>query len=439
MAASTGEAIRTELKKYGLIRVLGAPTATGTTSRLRDATRLVGAAALPSTAFNGCQVRISTTGGVAAGYQTFVDYLDQDLGDLYVSPLWDVAPTTAARYEIWRQGIDPDDVDRLRDEALTSICSQWGLFPVSLVTNPNWEVDTTNWDAGASATLARQGGTFPTEVWRATLLVTNDGSTVNGRAESLAITALQPGDRFYLYVPVSVRAGTATVVVRDITAGANVTLSGTATSTRRGWTGIEVTGSIPTGSDSIEIWLRGDEATAIVEWGPVFFHKEDARRMQLEARVDSREKVGPVYGLTNYPVQTSPDFGDEKLEEIMGVNPKQVNDAVFLQFDNPMTGRPYMYDERIYYTALSATYLTAAARAVGDAATTLCPLDYAAAATAKLIAEAMLIKAPHEADFYAGVLQLAENRLSKFERLYGPEQKGIQTRERTISVPYLRV
>lgn len=437
MPTSTGQAIREELQRYGLLRMIGQATATaGGANRLRDATRLAGAA-LPATAFNGCYVRASGSAGNVDGEQTLVDYLDPGVGDLYVVPSWSAAPDSSVTYEIWRQGIDPDDVDRLRDEALTSICSQWALTPISLVTNANWEVDTTSWDATTS-TLARQGGTFPTELWRASLLVTN--SDTNGRAESAPIYALQPTAQFYCYAPVSVRSGTARIIVRDITNSANIALTGTVTSTRRGWAGIEVTGTIPAGCDTIEVWLQGDEATAIAEWGPVFFHKQSTRRIQLPARVDAREKVGPVYAVLGIPSQgNSNDFGDEILHEVSGTNAKQVVDSVFVQFDTPLANQPYLFDERIYYTTLSATYLTAAARTVGDLATTLCPLDYAAAATAKLIAEQMMIKAPHEAEFYAMVAALAAQRLEKYERLYGPEPKAIQTRERTITIPTLGV
>ena len=438
MASSTGQAIREELQRYGLLRMLGQATATGTTARLRDATRLL-STTLPSTAFNGCYVRITALGGVADGEQVLVDYLDPDLGDLYVSPAWSVAPTSAATYEIWRAGIDPDDVDRLRDEALTSICSQWQPLPLSIVSNAAYYTDLTSWTA-TDAAQARQTVAFPTELWPASILVTN--SAGNGRSASASIFAIRASDYFYLYVPVSVRSGTAEIVVRDITNGANISLSGgSTTETRRGWSAFEVTGQVPATCDEIQVWLRGTEATAIVEWGPVFFYPQNARRIALEARVDTIEKVGPVYRMTRYPTATGGgSFAEEDREEVPDVRKIQVNDAVYFQFSaEPIRDAPYFYEERVYYTALSSAYFTAANRATGDAATTLCPLDYVTAATAKLIAEMMLFKAPHEADFYAGVVGLANSRLRNYERLYGPEPKPSLTLEREISIPYLRV
>lgn len=439
MASSTGEQIRQELRKYGLLRLLGQGTATaGGANRIRDTGRFSNTS-MPATAFDGCWVRLS--GGTNDGEIALVDYLDTANGDLYVTPSFSAAPTSSTTYEIWHAGIYPDDVDRARDEALTSVCSQWQRMPVSIVTNAAYLIDTTSWDAaadGAAPTLARQGGTFPTELWPATLLVTN--ASANGRAESLAITAVRASDYFYLYVPVSVRAGTARVIVRDITNGANISLNGTVAETRRGWSGIEVTGQIPATCDSIEIWLRGDEATAVVEWGPVFFTPQEFRTIQLPARLDSKEKVGPVYELTRYPTATGQGYwGENARRELTNIKKVQVNDAVYLEFSEDAFANdlPHLYDERVYYTALSSAYLATADRTTGDAATTLCPLDYAAAATAKLLCEQSL--AIFEDEFYTAKLILAERDLSKFEELYGPEVKGSLEREREIRIPYYKV
>ena len=433
MASSTGQQIREELQRYGLIRLLGQATATaGGTNRLRDATRLA-SAGLPSSAFDDCYVRASGTAGNVDGEVVKVDYLDQDLGDLYVSPVWSAAPDSSVTYEIWRAGIHPDEVDRFRDEALTSICSQWQLLPVSHVNNAAYYVDTTDWTA-SSSTLARQGGTFPTEVWPASLLVTNSGA--NGRAASASIYALQPTDRFYLYVPVSTRVGTAQVIVRDVTNSANISLSGTATATRRGWTGIEVTGQVPSGCDEIQVWLVGQGASDVVEWGPVFFHTTNARKVQLQ-RPESRKFVGSIYRLHYFPTEGGGGkWGEEDLNEVPGVRRRQVNDTVVLYFDEPMWNTPYLYEERVYYAALSTAYLTAANRTTGDTATTLCPLNYVAAATAKLVAERYMT---HDPEFYGWVLQKAEERLARREQEHGADPKPIQERDRVVGIPHIRV
>ena len=432
MASNTGQAIRQELQRYGLIRLIGQATAgAGGANRLRDVTRLL-SGGLAATSFEDCYLRVYGSAGNVDGEVVKVDYLDMDAGDLYVTPSFSAAPDSSTTYEIWRRGIFPDDVDRLRDEALTSICSRWQLLPISHVTNAAYFIDLTGWTA-TSATQARQGGTFPTEVWPASTLVTNSG--VDGRSASTSIYALQPTDGFWLYVPVSVRAQTASVIVRDVTNSVNITLNGTSTATRRGWTGLQVSGTIPATCDEVQVWLGGASATMIAEFGPVFFQTQGARRVQLE-RPESRDFVGSIYRLTQYASETGDKWGEEYMEEVKGVRRRQVNDVVNLMFDERILDDPYLYEERVFYEALSTTYLTAAGRVVGDAATTDCPLDYAGAATAKLVAERYLTDDPQ---FYGTVLAKAQERLAKYERRFGPEPKAIQERDRVIWVPQLKV
>ena len=95
-------------------------------------------------------------------------------------------------------------------------------------------------DAAASVvTLA-----FPEELFTSSLLVTN--SAANGYDASPSIY-VQPTQQFRLWGRVSVRAQTASVRVRDITNGADITLSGTSTFTLRGWQWFELTLTVPTG------------------------------------------------------------------------------------------------------------------------------------------------------------------------------------------------
>jgi hypothetical protein len=436
MATVSGQAIREELVRWGIITLLGQATATGAVAYLTDTTRLQ-SSAWASTAFDGAYVRASAAGGVADGEQTRVDYLDTVNGRLYVTPDWTSAPTNAVTYEIYMPGVDPDDVDRARDEALTSICSQWYLHPLSELPNAGY-VDTlaaTNWQLINSATIAKQTMSFPQEFARDSLLVTNSGA--NGAAESASIYP-RPGADFYLWVPVSARTGTAQVIVRDVTGGANITLGGTATVTGRGWTAIEVTGNIPTDCYEITVRLTGQGASDIVEWGPINFHWQNQQRIGLPARVISREWVGPVQALHN-PSIVDETWGQDQMTEVQGVRAEQVADNVQLRFDHPLENRPYFYTERSYYDALSATYLTATARATGDAATTLCPDDYVVPAMVALLAGQYRKKQPWAQAFWDDLLAQASIELAAKERLYGPKPKARLERARLIRVPQLRV
>lgn len=454
MATVTGQAIREELLQWGLLTKLGTATVASTAvDHLRDSVRMRGRTVSSST-FHGAWIRLTAGGG--DGDISRIDEIDPSSGTIWVSPSFSAVPTTSTTYEIYRPGLEPDDVDRARDKALEYLCSRWQILPVSIVTNADYLVNVTDGWTATDTTLARQAGTFPTELWPATMLATNSGAS--GNARSASIYAIREEDFFYLYVPVSVRSGTAQVIVRDVTNGADIDLNGNSSETRRGWSGFEITGQIPSGCDEIQVWLQGDGAGDIVEWGPVFFQPQNWRRIQLPERVDSKEKVGHIYRLTRLPTASGLGMWDESArEEIPGIRRIQVNDSVHLQMHRNTVGinLPHMYDERVFYTALQTEYQTASQRSTGDAVTTDCPIDYVAAAMVKVLCEQKLgadvivmgelygqredAQLPEEDAYWLKTLQLAEARLARAESLYGPEPKPSLEREREIIIPYLRV
>ncbi len=443
MTTTTGLAIRQELQRYGLIRLLGQATDTsGGTNRLRDTLRL-NASPLAGTKFDGCYLRTTIAGGLTWGEQVMVDYLDSDAGDIYVDPVFTGAPTNAVTYEIWRAGINPDELDRLRDEALTTLCSQWFKVPISIVTNAGYLEETSDVPDGWTATttvLTQEDAAFPDGRFPFTMLVTN--SSANGRAASTSIYAMRAGDKFYLYVPVSVRVGTAELKVRDVTNSADITLSGTTTETRRGWSGFEVTGQIPSSCDEIQVWLGCQGASDVAEYGPVFMMPQGTRQMPIRAQVNTEDDVGPVYAITTYPVASGQgNWGQSDRQEQKNIRKIFNNGIGYFQWSGEtiMSQRPHYYEERKFYTALSATYLTVAGRAAGDAAQTTCPLDYAAAATCKLVAEHYALMYPSELPFWQTVLVVATERLNKYERKYGPDPKATLTRERDLGSFWVQV
>lgn len=455
MATVTGQQIREELKQWGLLTLLGTATVASTAvDYLRDEVRMKGRTVSPET-YHGSWIRLTAGGG--DGDISRIDQVDPSTGTIWVSPSFSAVPTTATTYEIYRPDLEPDDIDRARDKGLEYLCSRWQSLPVSLVTNADYLVNVTDGWTASNTTLARAGGTFPTELWPATMTATNSGAT--GGARSASIYAIRAEDYFYLYVPVSVRSGTAQVIVRDVTNGADITLNGTSSETRRGWSAFEVTGQVPASCDEIQVWLQGDESDAIVEWGPVFFTPQEWRRMQLPERVDTKEKVGRVYRMTNVAAATGQGYWSEDArEELSGVAKVQVNDTVHLQLHRNTVALelPHLYDERVFYTALQTDYQTVADRATaGDAATTDCPLDYAVAATVKVLCEQKLgadvvvmgqlygqkesVQLSDDQAFWLKTLQLAESRLARAENLYGPEPQPSLERKREITIPYLKV
>ncbi len=433
--AVTGQAIREEGQHYGLIELLSSATG-GAASYITDTLRLQ-STALSASAYGGCMVRMSS--GNRDGEISRVDYIDTANGRLYVTPNFTGAISSGETYEIWKEGINPDDVDRARDKALTYLCSTWSIYPISLVPNAGYfdTLGAGNWLAIGGATRAIQSLSFPYEFAENSLLVTN--AAANEGVVSPSIYP-RPNQSFYLYVPVSVRSGTGELVVRDVTNSANISLSGTSTATGRGWTGIEVTFSIPGTCNEINIQLRGQQATAIVEWGPVYFHGQEMKMIQVPARVITRSHVGPVYFLSNVPTVSGGTYwGEEQMEERTGVRRQQIGDAVRFVFEDIPGQFPYFYLERNFFDALSADYKTVAQRVAGDAATTNCPLDYVAPGMVRLLAERYMRLQPNQEDFWTGVLRDSLTDHTSAERCYGPLPFPIKERGRVISLPIYEV
>ncbi len=457
MAAVTGQAIREELTKWGLVSLFEATDTGGGADRIRDTVRLK-SILFPSTMFDGTTVRI-TGGSTAEGEQSSVDYLDATNGDLYISPVTTAAVGASDSFEIWRRGINPDDVDRAIDEALTKLCSSWALMPVSQLPNGDFEEALSGnnlWDDGGSGgtvaltTNATSGINFPNEFVRNTLLVT--AASADDFAESPSIF-VQPGWQYYVYVPASARGGTAELIFYNVTGSVEVVAdTGTVTSTLRGWTGLEATFTVPAACQEVTIRLNQVTTGEIAEFGPVYMHLIGQRRIHLPERVISKEHVGPLYQLSNMVVGTaSPFFAEETKTVVTRVNAERVGDGVILRLDKEMQTQPYAYLERRFFTTLwSGGHLGqegAAAsgseqstnRETGDAATTECPLDYVAAATVRLLAEQYAYKQPEEREFWAALHQRAQYELDIREREYGPDPKPRQEHERRIVVPQLPV
>ena len=434
MVTTTGQAIRQELQRYGLIRLLGQATG-GSTTKITDSLRLEGTP-MAGTKYDGCWLRTTSLGTVAWGEQVMVDYLDSAAGDLFVDPVFSGTPSSALTYEVWRAGINPDELDRLRDEALTTLCSQWLKVPVSIVENAGYlekTADEPDNFTASSATLTQEDADFPDGRFPFTMLVTNSGA--NGAAKSDSIFAVRASDSFYLYVPVSTRVGTSKIIVRDITNGADIALSGTTTETRRGWSGFEVTGQVPATCDAIQVWLVNTSASGVSEFGPVFMQPQGTRQMPIRVQVNTDDDVGPIYALTRYPIASGQgNWGQSDRQEQKNIRKIFNNGVGYLQWsgETVMLQQPHYYEEQKFYTALSADYLTVAGRAAGDAATTVCPLDYAAAATCKLVAEKYALEYPSELPFWQTVLVVASERLGKYQRKYGPDPKASLTRERDL-------
>lgn len=440
-ATYTGAQIRQELAtEHGDWVFLGEGVGTSAANYISDTERLQGAN-LPSGAFDNCIVRIAS--GTRIGETAAVDYLDAENGRLYLTTSLTGAISAGDDYEIWLRGIDPDVVDRLRDQALTKWCSAWRALPLTRIVDGDFEESgVTNWTVGGGATRTKSLAANDDELggrWNLNVVVT----TANTDYVESAGISVQPGQLFFLEAPVSAyvtatgAAATASLVVRDVDNGASISLGGVRTShSGRGWGKISVLFTIPSGCYQIKIRLSSSTAASTVTWGPIACHRRRASRMNLPDRIRTLRRVGTQYLLTN-PSSAASEQGQEyKVRQFKNTERTQVGNRVTLWFNPGLSEEAVWYYERGYFNALQTTYLTVAGRSTGDAATTDCPIEYAASVTAALVAEFYMQK--YGADWQDDFVQ-AKSRWNYWEGQFGPEPKIVMENETPVYIPQLGV
>lgn len=342
------------------------------TVRLRDATRFDMAGLAPQTHANDF-VRITSTSNSDRGFVGMVQYIDPQNGDVVFDPPDGAAIVSGATYELYEHGIRPDDYDRARDTALTVKCAPWRNKPLSLISQVHlWATAAYSATAGGvtDATGSAAALAFPRAIFDQGMTVTNTGASGIISSEMLRV---QPTQQYRLFGRVSVAAQTASIRVRDLTNGADITLTGDSTFTLNGEQWFEVTFTIPTDCGRIQVWLGGASASCVATWMGVGLQSQHDAVYNLESRVLSQFDVGHLY---EYSLPSSAT-GRLYRHKSTGVVREHAGVGVAIVFDDPPT-RPVYYMEKHHYTALQSTYFSLTDRTTGDDATTDCPLDYAA-------------------------------------------------------------
>jgi len=439
-ATVTGVQIRQALvEQTGSIVMLSESTGAGTASYITDTERLKGVN-LPSTLYDNCFVRISS--GTRQGEIAMVDYLDPINGNLYVTPDLAGALSTGDDYEIWQRGVDPDIVDRLRDDVLERFCSQWRIIALSVITDGDLQDSGVgSWTVVAGVTRSKVYPAFPDAHTRRLLSVVH--ATAATDYVSSASVYTQPGERFFLecsvtaYVTATSAPATASIVVRDITNGADVTLGGRKTShIGRGRGHISLLWSIPAGCYEFQLYLKSNTNASTTQWGPFFCHPRDKTRLSLPDRIRSRKRVGRFFDLTQVNPAQSEQRDNYYKYSHRNVERVQIGSQVEVNFSPPLGENAIAFYERGFYERLSASYFTAAARVVGDAASTDCPKEYVVAALMERVAKYYM-------DTYGTAWQddwvRASTELAYWEAEFGPEPQYIEENETPVGIPQLRV
>lgn len=408
----TGSAIRQRVIRNtrGALGFLGKTTAlAANTTVLRDALRFDMNTLSPDDE-SGAFVRITGTSNSDRGFTGRVTHVDTTTGDINFDPACGAAIVSGTTYELWYHGIRPDHVDEARDLALTTRNSPWRVKPLSVLPEvAEWSTAAYSSSSGGETNSAATVVTldYPSEWFQSSLLVTNSGADGYDASRSVYV---QPTHRYTLFGRVSVRAQTASIRVRDITNGADITLTGDSTFTLRGWQWFKVELTVPTGCGELQVWLGGTSASCIGEWAGVGLLRLGTREVSIDSRVLSAHDVAHFYAF-EVPSEATGDV----LRYPIGANRQTAGDGVLAILDEAITG-PVYYGERHRYTALQSDYMSLTDRTTGDDAETDCNVDYAAWATIVELLEPM--KRTAELD---RVLVVATKNLRAWDRRVGAD------------------
>lgn len=423
----TGREIREAVGMRRRWVVVGVTTADGAAGQVVDTVRFQMDPYSTQT-YQGDFIRF--TSGSLAGKVARVVRLDPTTGTFYISPQLTVPAGT--RYEVWEYFINPDDVDRARDEALTTLCSTWRPQPITLVPDGDlMEPTVASWSV-QDASLAKVTPSGPFRFGDKALRVTN--TAANGRAISAAFPARR-AQRLFVYVPVRPVQGTARVRFLD-GSGQELALTGMgardvsgdgSVSAIWGWSQVPSDGTVA-------LHLIGLEPNAIIEWGPINCHIVLQTRLVLPDRIRSRKRVAPGFSLLPITFQVQ-YVGNPQMAYGVHMERRQAGTNVELIFQ-PALGpdRPYFYYERSFYSRLQNDYVQESDRATGDAATTTCPLEYAVAGTTFILAGMKMLENPEDRVWLAAQ-QEAARLLNIYEREFGAEPRFVEEEPNFYAVP----
>jgi hypothetical protein len=348
-------------KETGLATLVTATS--GTTTTIVDSTSVLTGAYSASRWPRGTAIRMSVLNGAASTEGSTIDHYDPKTGTVTLANTLTTAVDPADTAEIWERVDSVSRIDEAIDRALTRHCYQWVNVPLTKVPDGDMgDSGVTHWTASVS-TVTKVSMPWPFSWGKRYLRVLNAGY-----AASDAIPA-QAGDVWRLDVLGYVLTGEGTVVVRDNTNSAAITLSGDAGSyTGTGWKRFKYTFTIPTGCEAISLRLGSTGATDDSYWTSVVAHQVNERRFTLPRRIPKWEDVGEC-------IVRVGDKVEEFASQIYALGGRHLNlqdspAGVVVELNTAMgTGDPVYVEEASTYDALAT-----------DAATTECDENLAVAA-----------------------------------------------------------
>ena len=383
MAVVTRQSLRTRIgRDHAWLRdsLRATATASGTTSAngAADGTTLIDtdiySSAVDQLVRQRSVICITSAGATnnARGQRSYATGPPTSTGVITVSPPFTVRVDTAVTYEVWDpDGPHPDIGDRMIDVGLQEDCWRWIPVPITYVPYGDFGEElsisggsvvdgtTTAW-AATTATPSFVSQVPPHEFVRRVLRITADG--VGGFLQSQAID-VDVDNRSAWRIEALTRAqgagsagGDARIVLRNLTAGTDITPTTALTWTRRGWGLINSDFTIPAACNQIAIRLVTQNTAEVADWAWVQAWPTDQTRFSLPQRIVAKKHVGSVFvriGDIFDNFKRAPWAGGLERREVGGT-------GVQIVFDPPPGGQPLWFYERDSFPTLTTATPAAA-------------------------------------------------------------------------------
>ena len=236
-----------------------------------------------------------------------------DAGSIEVGRTFATTPVTATtEYEVHTHGLDP--VGDL-DAAINWVCenSRYETYAVLAgLADPDGAQDGASVDSGWTGTNATLSKVDDDADGRTRKVLRAVTSATDGYAgKTVAVGGISTGQPSYkVFGTCKAAGGTAKIVVRDLTNGADISvtwhdLATVPAATYGDWVTLYGTFSLPSGCVSLSLRLQNTANAATTDWKDVGLHRFDAEGHSLPTWVDDPEnQIAGVYSRTRQGVLT---------------------------------------------------------------------------------------------------------------------------------------
>lgn len=362
------EVLEQLVEETGLARLCTEDTDAADSETLEDPQNLSGIGGVPKLEV-GCPVFVTSleTGGTPIGEHSYIDENPpKTSGTVSVLPAFTTLLKDDQTFVVCHKDIGHfDNVIGAINRGLTKWCHRWALIPLTRLTDGDMEGDSadvdTDWSKGGdqTPTLGKTALTFPEVPSRQILSVGAALGAITEYAYAYQTFDVVETESYNLTVCLKPSSAYPRARVYDGTNFAYISLSGDTDETYEGFAFAvkRWTFTIPSGCKRITVRLgvTGIAGSVVTLFAWACLWRQNDRRIPLQPRVDSQQKIGRVFELVRGGGEEE-EWGESGLREIPRVvhGPGRGTQPMQIEIPSGGTG-PYFYEEWQPYPVFEKT------------------------------------------------------------------------------------